>query len=166
MEPSAQIDAREFSRLLVEVKEFDKQLGLRLRKNIRDAAKPIVEDVKKTVLDGPGKRDVGVRKAIAAGVRVRIGTNVKRGGSVTIAATGGALPANRKSMLRSYNKEKGWRHPVFPRKHLGGLLTSTKWVQQMGRPYFGSVILAHKEDLAKAVEKALDEAAAALASSN
>jgi hypothetical protein len=149
------VEASEFSQLLRDAKEFDRKLGLGIRRNIRDAAKPIVADVKATVQQPPpGDRpgSVGTRAAIARGLSVRVSTG-KNGGGVTIAASSKALPANRKPMLRLYNKAGGWRHPVFG---------TGAWAHQRGRPYFGSVIESHLDDVRAAVGRALDEAATAL----
>lgn len=149
------VEADDFTRLMRDAKAFDRDLGLRLRRNIRAAAKPAVDDVKRTVLEPPpGDRpgSVGTRAAIAKGVSLRIGTGLK-GGAVTITASARALPPKRKAMLRLYNKPGGWRHPVFGKD---------TWVHQQGRPYFGSVILDHQAQIRAAVELALDQAASAV----
>jgi hypothetical protein len=149
------IEADEFGTLMRDAKAFDRDLGLRLRRNIRDAAKPIVADVRRKVLEPPpGDRPgtAGTREAIARGVGLKIATGTK-GGAVTIAASARALPANRRSMLRAYN-QKQWRHPTFGNRNV--------WQTQQGNPYFGATVLAHREQLRKAVEDALNQAAAAL----
>jgi hypothetical protein len=150
------IDAHEFTTLMRDAKAFDRNLGLRLQRNIREAAKPVVADVRAAVLqappdDRPGS--VGTRAAIAKGVGLRIST-AARGGSVTIAASSRALPAGRKPMLRAYNKKAGWRHPTFGNRDV--------WQHQQGRPYFGSVIAEHTLALKIAVQRSLFEAAEAL----
>lgn len=138
-----------------DAKAFDKDLALRLKRNIRDAAKPVVAEVKRKAQEAPpggGRRSVGTRAAIARGVGVRIGTG-KRGGSVTIAASPRYLPPERRAMVRAYNAPS-FRHPVFGNRDV--------WRSQSGNPYFGSVILANAGKLRAAVEAALNEAAAAL----
>lgn len=167
------IDAREFSQLLNDVKGFDKNLGLRLRKNVRDAAKPIVKDMQVAVTSPTSRRSSrirvvktrtrgGVRQEVetvtntaalvAKGIAFRVSTG-KAGGAGRFVASSRALPEQRKAMARALNK-KSFRHPVFgDTKH---------WVTQEGRPYFGSVILGNTAPLYDAIEKALDEAATAL----
>lgn len=182
--PPIRIDAHAFAQLMRDAKAFDRDLGLRLRRNMRLAAKPIVADVKRKVLEPPpggGERTAGTRAAIARGVGLKIGTGSK-GGRVTIAASGRALPANRRAMLKAYNS-KGWRHPVFAdavngdrdsrtrgfralNAARGGGLKSWVWVWQEGNPYFSSIILEHKRDMQLAVLAAMDEAARALARKN
>lgn len=163
------IDAREFSELLNAAKEFEKGLGLRLRKNIRDAAKPIVKDMRDAVTSPTSKRSASIRVTkrkrgqdvevqthtaalVAKGIRFRVGTG-KTGGTGAFVSSSSALPAERKAMARALNK-KSFRHPVFG--------DSNHWVTQTGRPYFGSVILGNTDALYQAIEKALDEAATAL----
>ncbi len=165
-----------------DAKAFDRDLGLRLRRNMREAAKPIVADAKSTVLEDPpndAPGTVGVREAIAQGIAFRVGTGAgKKGGSIRIAASGKRLPPERKAMLRLYNKKHGWRHPVRSNKAGGNLQRRSKgisgflgkkddvWVHQQGRPFFGSIILEHKRDMQLAVLAAMDEAARALARKN
>lgn len=152
---SLRIEADEFTSLMRDAKAFDRDLGLRLRRHIRDAAKPIVLDVRRKVLeDPPGDRpgSAGTRAAIARGVGLRIATGSK-GGAVTVAASARALPANRRAMLRAYNSRQ-WRHPTFGNRDV--------WQTQHGNPFFGAAVLAHREQLRAAVEAALNEAAAAL----
>lgn len=167
------IDASEFSQLLNDAKAFDKDLGLRLRKEIRDAAKPIVKKSKAAVTSPTSKRSSrirvtktrtrgGVRESVetttntaalvAKGVSFRVSTG-KTGGQGRFVSSGKNLPENRKVMARALNK-RSFRHPVFgDQKH---------WVNQEGRPYFGSVILGETPALYAAIEKALNDAANAL----
>jgi hypothetical protein len=184
-EPPIRIDAHEFARLMRDAKAFDRDLALKIRRNMRLAAAPIVADAKRTVLepppnDKPGTR--GVRRALASGISFRVGTGAgKKGGSVRISASSKGLPPERKAMLRLYNKKKGWRHPVYARggdgklavktrrkRSVGGLIgrRETVWVHQQGRPYFGSVILEHRRAMQLAVLEAMNEAARALARKN
>ena len=147
---SIRIEAVEFSDLLRQAKEFEPALAKSIRKNIREAAKPAVEDVRRTVLETPTKgRTFGVRRAIAQGVGIRISA-AKSGGGVNIAASGRKLPENRRAMVRLLNKPS-WRHPVFGNRE--------QWVTQSGRPYFGSVLYRYRDDIRDAVQRALDEAA-------
>lgn len=180
--PPIRIDAHEFAQLMRDAKAFDRDLGLRLRRNMRLAAKPIVADAKSTVLEDPpndAPGTVGVRDAIAAGLSFRVGTGAgKKGGSIRIAASSKRLPPERKAMLRLYNKKNGWRHPVRSNKGGGNLQRRSAgirgflgkkddvWVHQQGRPYFGSIILEHKRDMQLAVLAAMDEAARVLARKN
>jgi hypothetical protein len=159
-------DATEFSRVFRMAKEFDKELVKRIRRNIREAAKPAVAEVKREVQKTPrsgGKRSAKVRvvrrgqerttnlrAALAAGTSLRI-TARARGGTVTITTDARRLPPDRAPMVRAYNK-RSFRHPVFG--------DTERWVAQKGTPYFGPVILRHEKSLHAAVEAALAEAIA------
>lgn len=160
------IEGPDFARLLNALKDADRQASTRIRRELRTEAKKAADDVKREVMqpppnDAPGS--VGTRAGIASGVGVSIRTG-KSGQGVRITASSKGLPAERKRMLRLYNKEGGWRHPVFARtKSAGGwrgLLGAREavWVHQQGRPYFGKVIEKHRDDMTRAIERAMDEA--------
>ena len=166
------ITGPDLGKLLRELKDVDAKAATSLRRNLRNVAKVAAEDVKREVLkpppnDAPGS--VGTRDAIAAGIGVRItsGANSKRQG-VSIVGSSKNLPADRKAMLRLYNKPQGWRHPVFAQERrsggLRGLLGGTDrvWVQQQGRPFFEPVLTKHTDDVQRAILAAVDEANAAL----
>lgn len=167
------IDAREFSQLMNDVKAFDRDLGLRIRKNIREAAKPIVRDMQDAVTSPSSKRSSRIRvvksrtrggvrrdvetvtntsRLVAKGITFRVSTG-KAGGAGRFVSSSRALPEQRKAMARALNK-RSFRHPVFG--------DNKQWVTQEGRPYFGSVILGNTAPLYDAIENALDEAATAL----
>lgn len=149
MSDGVRVDARDFGALMRSVKAFEPKLGTDLRRTIRQAAQPVLADMRSALADAPAKKDYGVRAGIAAGIAVRVDTPKKGSGGVRITASSAKLPENRRAMLRLMNK-KSWRHPVFG---------TGKWVQQSGRPYFGAVITAHTEQFARAVEEALSAAA-------
>lgn len=168
------IDAKEFSQLFNDVKDFDKRLASEIRKGLRIAARPALADVRaelaKPSPDFGARRNSGrfdrsvtrngervtertnVRAEIARGLGIRVGTG-KRGGSISIVASGRALPGSHKPMVRLYNK-KVFRHPVFD---------TGEWVDQLGRPYFGSVLEQHEERMRAAVVAAINSATAILA---
>jgi len=166
MSGTVRVDGPNFARLLNALKDADRQASTRIRRELRVEAKKAADDVKREVMqpppnDAPGS--VGTRAGIASGVGVSIRTG-KSGQGVRITASSKGLPAERKRMLRLYNKEAGWRHPVFARtKSAGGwrgLLGAREavWVHQQGRPYFGTVIEKHRDDMTRAIGRAMDEA--------
>lgn len=159
------IKGPDLARLLKEMKAVDAKVTTALRKEIRAAAKVAAEDVKRTVLmpppnDAPGS--VGTRAAIASGIGVSIGTRAS-GAKVSITGSSKNLPASRKPMLRLYNKPGGWRHPVYARTRrasgirgrLGG--RQQAWVHQKGRPYFGTVIEEHSDEVRRTIVRVMDE---------
>jgi surface antigen len=94
-----------------------------------------------------------LREGISRGIRVQIAANGQRKVGVFIRSTGSGLPASKRSLVRAWDKEAGWRHPVFG---------TDEWVQQKGRPYFGSVIAKREQEIAEGVRRALEEAARSL----
>lgn len=171
-------DSEDFGKVLKAIKGFDKNLSTAIRKRLRDAAKPALEHARKVVLQPPpahaegrtrhghNKRtvtrkkasvevDAHTREAIAKGMGVRIVTRDGRTGGVAFAARDSYLAGPRKPMVKAYNS-KTWRHPVF-----GG-----KRVDQVGNPYFGNVLVTHREAFKKAVEAALEDARKALEAGN
>lgn len=180
------VDASEFSALLNDAKEFERDLGLRLRKNIRDAAKPIVKKMGETVNAPTSKRSAKIK---GSKVRTRTvksvdfdGTVIKERERYTVATTTNtaALVAKGISFRVSTGKSGGQgkfvssgkalpadRKPMFralnKKSFRHPVFGDTKhWVGQAGRPYFGSVILGETDALFDAIESSLNEAARAL----
>lgn len=161
------IEIRHLGEILRDLKAAEPKLATTLRRHIRDAGKVAAKDVQREVLKAPParrvspeeaasggrrRRSVGIRAAIAKGVRVQIVTG-KRANGVRIVSTGAGLSADRKPMVKAYNR-KTFRHQVFGNPEA--------WVEQRGRPYFGSVIASHSEGVRKAILRAVDEASTAL----
>jgi hypothetical protein len=163
------VDAHEFSRLMREVKDFDRKLATAIRKDLREEGKRVAAKVADEVRTGPPPNDnprvtAGTRRRIADGVRVAIGTGMgKKGGSVRIVAGAKALAPNRKRMVKLWERENGWRHPVYQRDGAGGLSQTDAWVHQQGRPYFNPTIRGETDALRDAVARAMKQAAEALA---
>ena len=158
--------------LLRELKAVDAKATTLLRRNIRNAAKVAAEDVVEKVREDPPddnpKITAGSREAIARGINVRINTGAKsKTQGASIVGSSKNLPAERKAMLRLYNKTS-WRHPVFDKTEradgIAGFFGARKkvWVVQQGRPFFGAVLEKHTDDVQRAIKAAVDEANAAL----
>ena len=149
------IDAKEFSKLGRDVKEFDSALYRRLRKALREAGQTGVEGVREKLAEGSpaGGPDEGTnRSLLAAGTRVAV-SFAKSGGSVKITTSGSRLPAAHSALLAAYNTRQ-WRHPVFG---------SGTFVSQAGLPYFyGAVMKAGHREMGKGIEAAIDEAVRAI----
>lgn len=189
--PPITIDAREFTQLLRDAKAFDRDLGLRLRRNLRTAAKPIVADVKRTVMEPTptgGRGSYLKRQAKRRGSY----TFLEDGESVTERFT--YTETERTTVRREIGRGIGLRIGVasrgaavtiaasgrnLPEKHRPMLRLYNKrkgwrhpifgrgrWVAQQGRPFFGAVIIEHRVAMQKAVLDAMDEAARALARKN
>jgi len=151
-------DVSQFKTLFARSSQVAPQLRTNLRRDIRNAAKLIANEIKAAVLEEPRRpsshstKHTGLRQNIAAGIGVSILTgNTKIG--VSIISSGKNLPESARTLVRAYDRAGGWRHPVF--------LTG-KWVTQYGRPYFASVIAKSSTRVTAVVEKAMAEAAQSL----
>lgn len=187
-------DARQFKELLGKTSAFEPKLRTALRKRIRAEADKGAEDSRREAAKSPGTvsatpRHTGLRAGIAAGMKVTVAANGQRKVGVFITSTGKGLPASKRRLVRLWDNDKGWRHPVYAKggKSIGkararaarakgkGALAEgiarlgvdaarggATWVQQKGRPYFGSVIAKREQEIAEGVKRALDEAARTL----
>ena len=186
-------EAEEFVALLGKTSTLDKKLKASLRKRVREAgkagAKAVQDEVQKPPLhSGRGERMEGVpqsrglRRNIAAGVGSSVATTQPGTAGVNIRASGKALPPNQKTLLKKYNRERGWRHPGIgtarrvssaksgaqtlramgaagAASDLTSIARNTgRWYEQKGRPYFGKVLAARKDELGKAVTDAVQDA--------
>lgn len=144
----------EWRRVGIALREVDKSLPDKLRKAMRDAAKPAAEDAKRRVRALPvhGRKHTGLRAKVARGVDIQAG--VGRGLGVRI-VTGMANPQERKLPLY-LDDQRGWRHPVFGNRHI--------WVKQTtGGSWFRSTIAEHRPQMEHDLAKVLEEAANTIA---
>ncbi len=180
------VDAREFHRVLAMAKKFDRTFSTNLRRDLRAAAEVAAVDVRAEVRKPPmvvkkrtlrkatkvengkgalaapvDKKDTThahhLRARIAAGVKVQIAASAgSRRVGVFIVSRGS--DDDSKTLKRSWDREKGWRHPVWQKGN-----RKDKWVTQYGRPYFGSQIEKHKPQIEAMVKKSLAQAVADVA---
>jgi len=158
------VDAWQFSRLFDKTSQVDPKLRAALRRRLRRLANEAAREVQYEALK-PGRTqahgasrhaDRGfLRAGIAGGVKVQMPTSSKsKRVGVFIKATGAALPASQRPMVRRWNRDKGFRHPVYGHRD--------RWVKQYGHPYFQAVLDAKAPGLAREVRAAMDEALTSL----
>ena len=141
----------DFRNLFGKSSQVDKVLMRELRKQIRKAAQEAAKAAQAEVLkpplhDSPNTASSGLRRDLAAGIKVSVMTGKTAG--VAIRSTG------RGSLARRYDgQRKKWRHPVFGQD---------VWVNETGRPYFGSVISSHRNKVTAAVQTAMETAVKSL----
>lgn len=180
------VDAREFHRVMAMAKEFDRTYYLKLLAKLRKAGaearldskaevkkapmKEVTRSVrrfgilskKSTTLQDSGKvgRSHRLRLGISKGIKMQIAAS-ERGRKVGVfIVSAGSDPAS-KALKRSYDQEKGWRHPNYPGKKPREQWT---WTQQHGRPgYFGNTLNKHRPQFEAAVKEALDQTVADVA---
>jgi hypothetical protein len=149
-----------------------RSLRAALRKQITDAGKPIVDEVKATVRTLPVKgtrgggtkkrrdfnvsratteraqgyakrRKAGLRASIAAATRLQVTAK-----GIRIIVDSSKLPEGQRTLPRHLDSAKGWRHPVFGDTHT--------WVGQQGKPYFGVTIKKRAPAFRKAILGAME----------
>lgn len=145
-------DTAQFKALVGKTSQLDAHLRRALRKRLREAATPAVAAAKQAVLNAPTTGDVstGLRQDIADGIKVSILTGNTAG---VVIKSGAGNDLHPKSIVRAFDKAKGWRHPVYG---------NDVYVNQPGHPYFAAVISKFRADVTKAVEQAMTDAAKTL----
>ena len=165
------IESEDFHALFKATRDYDKKLYAELRKGLRIAAKPMVDDVKAEIgrIPSSGKYRGSIRAGLAAGTRASILASSARTAGVRILTSPSRLPANKKPLAKAMNKAT-FRHPVFAdpervrnantrRARLAARITgrslgSWVWVEQQGRPYFGATIARHFDEVRDEMGKA------------
>lgn len=151
-------DTSQFRALFGKSSQVDAKLRAALRKRLRQAAQAAAADARMAALQ-PGRTvgkhptSAGLRRGIAAGIKVSILTGNTRAG-VVIRQDASGLTGSRRSLVRGWEAQRGWRHPVFGNRGA--------WAQQQGRPYFYEVIKRHQPQVTQAVEDAMRDAVASL----
>ena len=142
------IESADFHRLFVATRDADTVLYRELRKAMRAAGKPIVDDVRAEIdkIPSSGRYRTGIRTALKAGTRVSI-SNSPRTAGIRIVTSPSRLPASKRALAKTLNQPR-FRHPLF-----GG----ATFVEQSGRPYFGAVIGRHKADVTRRIAAVMDD---------
>lgn len=123
-----------------------------MNKSIRTAGRPALNDVRRAALALPDvssakRRDnQSIRRMISKATRLQV-----RVSGIRIVVDRTKLPADSSMLPQAFESRKGWRHRVFG--------TDT-WVHQPGHPWFRKTLKRHEQDFRRAIEKAMDEAAA------
>ena len=150
------IDPAEWFRFKQQLDQFDPAITRALRKRIRKAGNVGAEAVRKTLrMSSPGGGDNSGegRAALIAATKVSVSFS-RRAAGAKIVTGSSKLSAAHKGLLNVYNK-KSFRHPVYGNKAV--------WVEQQGRPYFGSAITqAMNHAVVEEIWSALDDATRAI----
>lgn len=123
-----------------------------LAKNIREAVKPLVPELRSAIKSLPSKgHGTGLRDKTARGVQVKVSLSGPRVGA-RVRVDPRLFPADAKSLPKRLEGIGRWRHPVFG--------TDT-WVTQAPHPYFYNTILPHKTRIQTQVAQVLEDTARA-----
>jgi hypothetical protein len=100
--------------LAAKLKEADPALKRELRKNFRDAAKPLVRDVQQSILTMPSHHAGQLREEVAKTVVLRT-SFAASGVRVNIDSVGSKMPQGKGTLPHHLDSGKGWNHPVYAR---------------------------------------------------
>lgn len=156
-----------------------KDLRSALRKQIAEAGKPVVDEVKEKVRQlevtsshggGTGqRRKHNIGRAVAraktdlkkaeerarrkgAGLRETIAAATRlqqTAKGIRIITQSDRLPQDQRSLPRHLDSDKGWRHPVFGNRD--------NWVRQRGGPWFADTIKKKAPEFRQSIVEAMDE---------
>lgn len=94
----------------------------------------------------------GLRESIARATSGSISTGSKSTGvSVAWRVRASKMANSQRKLPKNFNREKGWRHPVFGNRQ--------NWVTQHGTPYFDVTINRHRDELGNKVLGGMQRAA-------
>jgi hypothetical protein len=131
-----------------------KQLKKDLLRNLRQALKPVQDEVKREINSmgsHGGEHGMALRRTVARKVVVQTRMSGRSAGVRLIAKKTPGLRGFRNAPKR-LNSKKGWRHPVMGDRE--------DWVHQMGKPdWFDGPVRARRSEFRKAVADVLDEMA-------
>jgi hypothetical protein len=143
------------------------ELRRNLRANLREAAKPAIDEMKTRILAmdvkgvrGGGRKrraqfnaarrlrgGAGLRATVARGVKLELRTT-GRDVVARIFVDNSHMPRSQRNLPSHLDNPRGWRHPRFGHKGAGD------WFQQFGEPYFDVTIRRHRRSLERAARRA------------
>jgi len=144
----------EFNRVVQALRDMDKTLPTKLRKDIVNAVKPSVRKAQQNVRALPVKHRgrSGLYGRVARGVKIRasLGSATKDARVRVITTMDDPSQA---VIPRGLNSPKGWRHPVFGDRN--------DWVvQHASKPgWFLDPMQLNRQNVKDSIEKVLDEVA-------
>lgn len=141
----------EMRRVADALRREDKAFPSQLRKKITQVSRPLVQLVRANVraLPSSSSGSTGLRKQVAAGVGMRIGTGKKA--RVRIITR---MPRDKRRIPKGLDTSRwgaGWEHPVFGDPDI-------KWVKQYGGPWFVEPLISKRNDVARDVMEVLRDA--------
>lgn len=138
----------EFKAVADALRDVDSSFPARLRKSLRDAAQPVLADVRNAAraLPAYGRKHSGLRARLAAGVgiQVSVGDSARMRFITKMPPGQEELPRGEDSGLA------GWRHPVFGHD---------RWVRQRGGSWFRETISDDRPELMDRLQAVLDDSA-------
>lgn len=140
----------EWKRVADALREIDATLPRKLRKDIRDKVKPLVQQAKAKERAIPihGAKQTGLRRMVARGVGIRVGV----GKNAYVRVTTRVDDPSKISLPRHLdNPSRGWVHPTF------GHPPEVR--QHTGDDWFMDTFRHGKDDMVRGIHQVLEDAA-------
>lgn len=166
--------------VLSDLKEIDPKLATATRRKLRQSGDDALEEMRKVlaepspgvvtrVIKTAGRDSRGRRRMLATGVETREADRTRsRGARAGVArglktrvVTGKTrqtirITGSGDAFARSYNLLR-WRHPIRFNPETT-TASQVPWVEQGGRPYFGTVVARRQREIFRRIDDALGEA--------
>jgi hypothetical protein len=160
------IDPTDFAKRVREISQVDPEFKKSIKKRLKTAAEPVVQEVKRAALVIPAKggdaeasrkkkgENLGLRASLANATIADVNPT-KKGAILKIrVSTSKFMSASGRPRTIPYymegRRKRAWRHPVFGNRE--------NWVAQQPHPFLGVTVLPHKMKFASEVTQALDDA--------
>jgi len=166
-----EVKESDFRNLYLNTKKIDPKIQANLRKNLKKAAKAVVPDVQRAVLEIPSehKSDIHARQPVGMGLRASIAASMKVAVKAAKKKSGVFIRVDQK-MFVALSQRTGkkpqklpkyldgritrWKHPVFGHQ----MDKPEKWPTQPSHPFFGRTIFKHQPKFMTEVQKAVTQA--------
>lgn len=145
----------EFRRVATSLRAVDGQMPTKLRKEMQDAVKPAVAQVKANARGIPvaGRSgSSGLRRRVASGVRIQAGVGNRASLRVIT-----SMPEEDEAVIPgAMDSPRGWRHPVFGHRD--------RWTtQHTGGSWFKDTMAASDDEIQQRLQQVLERAAQTVA---
>ena len=161
-----EVDPADFAKRVREISQVDPEFKKSVKKRLKAASEPVVEEVKRAALSIPSKngeaRVSRKKRGESLGLRVSLANATmsdvnptKKGAILKIkVSTSKFMTSSGRPRTVPYyiegRRKRAWRHPVFGNRE--------NWVEQKPHPFLGVTVLPHKMKFAGEVTQALDDA--------
>jgi hypothetical protein len=168
------VQADEFKKYYRQISNVDAEVRKALRKNLMEAAKPVVEKVRQAALAIPSKggeavatrkkkgESLGLRQSLAAATKADLNATGRGAGvHIRVSRSKFASVSGRPGGLPYYvdkRVKKPWRHPVFADAGASKGSWKGAWVTQPAHPFLGVTASKYRKEYEKAVSKATVDA--------
>lgn len=140
--------SEKFRAVALQLGQMDKRLSTALRRNVRNAAKPIADAVRNAA--------AAHSSSVAKSITLQVSPTARGGAKVAIMAKQSKMPESKRPLPALLEGRRGprFRHPVFGNRGT--------WVDQPAHPFLDATVTPRLEGVQRAILSAVDEAAASI----